>query len=273
MKKHFTLTKLRALLRDPDLADISLHATSGAYYLFFSLGPLIVLLLAIVPYTPVTEERILQVVTEFTPDAFDQLIHTILSQVYAGSSAAIGVSLLVELWSAGKFVAGLMRGIGEIYDGSRFTGFFLRRIFGAVFTLALILLILASILLTVFGESLLRLVETYIPPLARTIHLLLRLHWPVFLVVMTLIFALMFRYIPKTGLPFPRQLPGAFLAAVGWLGFSEIFSFLAERFNFFSVYGSLTIILLSMFWMYCSLYILFFGAWMNTHLKNIRPPL
>lgn len=272
--KRFWRT-VRTMFRDPVLTDINLFATSGAYYLFLSLGPLIVILLSIVPYTPLTEDQVLNLFLEFAPDAFRQLINTIISQVYATSFATLGLSLLVELWSAGKFFASLMRGIGEIYDGSRFAGFLRRRIFGAIFTLALILLIVASILLTLFGESLLQLVQTYIPPLEHTISLILRLHWPVFILGMTLINTLMFRYIPKRSSHFASHLPGAFLSAMGWLGFSQLFTILVDRFNFFSIYGSLAVMILSMFWIYCCLYIMFFGAWFNTwriRLKNGAHP-
>ena len=268
-KKKFWLT-LKAMARDPVLTDINLFATSGAYYLFLSLGPLIVLILSVIPYTPLTETQVINLFLEYAPDAFRQLINTIISQVYTSSFTALGLSLVVELWSAGKFFASLMRGIGEIYDGSRFAGFFRRRIFGALFTLALILLILASILLTLFGESLLRLVQDYIPPLEHTISLILRLHWPVFIVGMTLINTLMFRYVPKTSSRFASHLPGAFLAAMGWLGFSQLFTLLVERFNFFSIYGSLAVMILSMFWIYCCLYIMFFGAWLNTWRNRVK---
>lgn len=270
MKKKKLWLTLRAMFRDPVLTDINLFATSGAYYLFLSLGPLIVILVSIVPFTPLTEDQVLNVFLEFTPVAFQQLVNTIISQVYANSFTALGLSLLVELWSAGKFFASLMRGIGEIYDGSRFTGFFLRRIFGAIFTLALILLILASILLTLFGQGVLQIVQTYIPPLEHTLSLILRLHWPVFIVGMTLINALMFRYVPKTTYRYISHLPGAFLAALGWLGFSQLFTFLVDRFNFFSIYGTLAIMMLSMFWIYCCLYIMFLGAWLNTWFQRLR---
>ena len=269
MKKKLWPT-IRAMTRDPVLTDIGLYATSGAYYLFLSLGPLIVILLSIVPYTPLTEDQVLGVFLEFTPVAFQQLIDTIISQVYASSFTALGLSLVVELWSAGKFFASLMRGIGEIYDGSRFTGFLRRRIFGAVFTLALILLVLASILLTLFGQSVLMIVQSHIPALEHTISLILRFHWPVFVVGMTLINSLIFRYVPKNAPRFLAHLPGALLAALGWLGFSQLFTLLVERFNFFSIYGTLATMILSMFWFYCCLYITFFGAWLNTWFCRLR---
>lgn len=269
MKKNKAWSTLRAMFRDPVLTDLNLYSTSGAYYLFLSLGPLIVILLSIVPYTPLTEEQVLGLFVEFTPEAFRQLVDTIISQVYTSSFTALGLSLVVELWSAGKFFASLMRGIGEVYDGSRFAGFFRRRIFGAIFTLALILLILASILLTIFGQTVLQIVQTYIPPLEHTINLILRLHWPVFIVGMTLINTFIFRFVPKNSAPFLAHLPGAFLSALGWLGFSQLFTLLVDYFNFFSIYGTLAIMMLSMFWIYCCLYIMFLGAWLNTWFQRL----
>lgn len=262
MKKKFW-PLLRAMVRDPVRADIGLYATSGAYYLFLSLGPLIVLLLSILPHTPLGEAEVMEFLLGYTPEAFRQLVYLILSQVYMGSPSAFGLSLAAELWSAGKFVSGILRGIGEIYDSRRITGFFRRRIVGAVCTLGLILFILANLILRLFGQTLLGL----FPGLDG----LLSARWALLLAGLTLVNLLLFCLVPRPRQKLLRQLPGAFLAAGGWMAFSGLYSVLVERFRFFSVYGSLAIIILSLFWMYCSLYILFLGAWLNTHLAHICP--
>lgn len=258
---------LRAMIRDPARADIGLYATSGAYYLFLSLGPLIVLLLSILPHTPLGEAEVMEFLLGYTPEAFRQLVYMILSQVYIGSPSAFGLSLAAELWSAGKFVSSLIRGIGELYDSRRVTGFLRRRLIGSVYTLGLILFILANLVLRLFGQSLLGL----FPALGAPLEMFLDLRWPLFLLGFTLVNTLLFCLVPRPRQKFLRQLPGAALAASGWLAFSGLYSFLVERFEFFSVYGSLAITILSLFWMYCSLYILFLGAWFNTQLANIRP--
>ena len=271
MKKRSFWHTLRMIFRDPVLKDISLYATSGSYYLFLSLAPLFVLVLAIIPYTPLTKEMILGVFQEFAPSAFMEILNTIVNQLYSVSFATLGVSILVVLWSAGKFFASLLRGIGEIYNGNRFMSFLQRRIFGIIFTVALILIILASMLVTMFGKGLLTLAQDYIPELERPISLILQLHWPVVLVAMTLINALLFRYIPKSNARFIAHLPGAFLVSLGWLGFSKLFSLIVERFNLFSLYGTLAAVVLSMFWIFCCLYILFLGAWLNTWRIRLWP--
>ncbi len=82
---------------------------------------------------------------------------------------------------------------------------------------------------------------------------------------------LLFRGLPKRKLPLRRLLPGAVSGATAWLFFSQLYSWAVERFHLFSVYGSLAFVIVSLFWMYCSLYILFFAAGLNTSLTLSRP--
>lgn len=262
---------LRVVAHDPVRTDIGLHAASGAYYLFLSLGPLIALLLSIVPYIPVTEQQIMDLLLVYTPEAFRQMVYMILTQLYDRSLAVFGLSLAAELWSAGKFFSSLLRGIGEIYDGRRMAGFLLRRLIGAIYTLGLILFLLANLGLHFFGEALAQWARSRFPIMESALAVVLPLRKLLFPAALTAASALLFWLAPRRKQRFLPQLPGAVLATAAWFLFSRVYSLLVERFQFFSVYGSLAIIVLSLFWMYCSLYILFLGAWLNTRLKNICP--
>jgi membrane protein len=90
--------------------------------------------------------------------------------------------------------------------------------------------------------------------------------------VLTLIFWLLYTAVPhrrsrlKTRLL--RELPGAVIAAVGWVGFSLLYSFYIDRIGNFSLYGSLTAVVLAMLWLYFCLYILFLGAEINVWLQQ-----
>lgn len=262
---------LRNILEDPVRTGLGLHAAAGAYYLFLSLGPFIALLLALVPWLPIPETRLPELLLAHTPEVFRQMVYLILSQLYAGSLTALGLSLAAELWSAGKFFSSLLQGLHHIYDGSSFSGFFRRRAAGALYTLALLLFITGGIVLRLFGEKLLSLARTQLPGLEPLLETLIPLGQLLFPLLLTLGCALLYAFVPRRKLPFPRQIPGALLATGGWLLFSRLYSLLVERFRFFSIYGSLAIVFLSLFWMYCSLYIFFLGAWINTQLENICP--
>lgn len=258
--------KLRGLAVRYGQANLSLYSTSGAYYLFFSLGPLIVIILGLLPYLPFTEQELLDTLLQYAPESFRRLVETLVTDIYAGSATALGIGLVTELWSAGRFLALVMRGVGQIYDGRSWDGYFRRRLLGAAYTAILILLILANMGLLLFGGRLLSR-QQYMPLL----HILLRSRGLLFFALVTLVNALLYCHIPHRKLHFRQQLPGAAFAAAAWLAFSSIYSWAVERFRFFSVYGGLAIVIISLFWMYCSLYLLFLGAWLNTLLENEDP--
>ena len=258
MKKEQLFQKLRWAAGEYARADLWLYATSGAYYLFFSLGPLAVVILGLLPYLPCSAQELLDALLGYAPDSFRQMMGSLVTDIYTGSAAALGIGLVTELWSAGKFLGLIMRGVGQIYDGQVFGGYLRRRLLGALYTAILIALILGNLALLLFGE---RLLYTWADPL---LFAVLKLRGLVFFAAVTAINALLFRYVPHRELTFSRQLPGAAFAAAVWLAFSRVYSWAVDRFRFFSVYGGLAIVIISLFWMYCSLFLLFLGAWLNT---------
>ncbi len=237
-------------------ANLWLYATSGAYYMFFSLGPLVVLLLGLLPYLPFTQQQLSDAILSYAPAPLQELVRDLVAGVYAGSAAALGVGLVVELWSAGRFFSLILRGISQIYDGRHNGGYLRNRLMGALYTAALIALVLGNVTLIFAGEKLL--------PIARLWAVLVRFRGLIFFAVVTAVNALLFRTVPKKKLAFRRQLPGAAISAALWLAFSQAYSWAVERFSFYSIYGGLAIVIISLFWMYCSLYLLFLGAWLNT---------
>lgn len=262
MDREKLAEKLRWAAEEYSKADLWLYATSGAYYLFFALGPLVVVVLGLLPYLPFTEQELANALLQYTPLPFRELISTLVSSVYAGSAAALSVGLVAELWSAGRFVSMVLRGVGQIYDGRAHGSYLRQRLLGALCTAALIVLVLGNLVLLFFGEKLLTAVG-YVPSRAGLWAILLRLRVLLFFAVVTVINALMFRYVPKKELTFRRQLPGAAFSAATWLAFSQVYSWAVERFRFYSIYGGLAIVIISLFWMYCSLFLLFLGAWFN----------
>ena len=270
MKLRKFLDALPAAAEDLGRANLWLYAASGTYYLFFSLGPLAVLLLGLLPYLPFTEQDLSDALLRYTPEQFQELVHSLVNGAYAGSAAALGLGAVTELWSAGNFLSLLMRGVGQIYDGQAQGGYLHRRLLGAVYTAALLALILGNMALLLGGERLLA-AWGYIPRRAGFWDVLLRLRALLFLAAVTAVNALLYRYVPSRKLTFRRQLPGAVFAAAAWLGFSRIYSWAVDSFGFYSIYGGLAIVIISLFWVYCSLYLLFLGAWLNARREDRQP--
>jgi membrane protein len=75
--------------------------------------------------------------------------------------------------------------------------------------------------------------------------------------------------IPNRSTKIYREFPGALIAAIGWMGFSYLYSFYIDNMsNYSKTYGSLTAIVLFMLWFYFIMHILFIGGEINTVLSS-----
>ena len=247
---------LRRIAEDPRRRELGLYAADGACHLLLSLGPLTALLLAVLPYTPVTEAQLTEEVLSVAPSAFRQLLRIAAADAYARSGAALGPALVLELWSGARFLAAVVRGIAGA--GGRGVGYLRRRLLGAAFTAALLALLLGALSLMWFGGRLLAAAAVRWP--GRWWRAAALLRPAVLLLGVTGVNVLLFRWGGGTG----RRLPGAALSAALWLGFSRGWSWALGRFGGAGVYGGIAAVTVSLGWAYGSLYILFLGAWLNS---------
>ena len=248
---------LRAL-RDPQRADIGLHAATGAYYLFLSLGPLTALILAALPYTSITEQALLDALSGVTPPSFGRIVHAVAADIYAAPKAALGISFAAELWSAAKLFSSVVRGVNELSARER-AGYLKRRLLGAGYTLLLIAFILGNLMLIFFGSRLTSAADRRYPVLSASIRAMLFLRPLLLWAGLSSVNALLYRCPPGK----QKTLPGAAVSAAAWLMFTRLYTLGLDRFGLFGVYGSIAAVAATLFWAYCSLYILYLGAWMN----------
>ena len=247
--------------------NISAFAASTAFFLFLSLIPMLMLLCALIPYTPLTEANLMNVATEIAPSAMDSLLVNMIAEVYDKSIGIISIAAIGTLWSAGKGMLALMRGLNAINDVEENRNYFLLRIVASFYTILMLVVTVLSLLILVFGNFLVGIVERQIPQTAYFFDLLLHFRILVFWVIITLIIALMYTYVPGAKMGFRMQLPGAVVAAVGWSFITWGFSVYVDRFNGFGAYGSLTTIIILMLWLYACMYIVMAGAFLNRYFK------
>ncbi len=246
--------------------NISAFAASTAFFLFLSLIPALMLLCAILPYTPVTKANLMYLAREITPDAMDALLVSIISDVYDKSVGIISVTAVATLWSAGKGVLALMRGLNAINDVEENRNYLLLRIVASLYLILMIFAVLLSLLIMVFGNSLIRLIEGFVPQTSYLFDILIHFRTPLVWAVLTVIIALMYAYVPGTRQGFKIQLPGAVFAAVAWSIMTWAFSLYVDEFNGLTMYGNLTTIIILMLWLYAAMYIIL-AAFINRYFK------
>lgn len=78
------------------------YAAQAAYFFVLSLIPIILLLMTLVQYTPITMTAVMDALSQVFPSSVEGMIRSIVTQAYAQSGSVISVTILVALWSAGK---------------------------------------------------------------------------------------------------------------------------------------------------------------------------
>ena len=259
LKKIFQ--KAATVSEDVTKAHVGAYAAQSAY--FFML-PIILLLLTLVQYTPVTKADVMTAVMQVFPSSVDSLMISIVNQVYNQSMGIIPVTIIVALWSAGKGVLAMTSGLNCIYECPETRSYIFLRIRSTIYTVLFIIVILLLLVVSVFGNSLNIFISThaeFLEPLADWMIDKRALITPVVLMGFSL---LIYKFLPNRKDRFVKQLPGAVFAAIGWMVISWVFSVYVDIFQgFSSMYGSLTTIVLIMLWLYFCMYSILLGGEFN----------
>ncbi len=245
--------------------NISAHAASTAFFLFLSMVPMLIVLCTIIPYTPLTEENLVVVLTDLTPEIIDPVITGLISEVYDKSAGVLSLAVIITIWSAAKGVMALMNGLNDINDVEEKRNYFLVRMVASFYTVIMLIVMILSLVLMVFGNRLVALLLYRVPQLQAFVSFMMNFRFIFVWFVLTILFGMIYTYIPNIKLKFKEQLLGAMFSAIVWSVFSWGFSIYVDWQRSSSIYGSLSIIVFVMLWMYFCMYIILIGAHLNRY--------
>lgn len=255
----------RQLSRD----NINAFASGTAFFFFLSLVPTLVIICSLIPYTPLTEGDLIEAVTGVVPEFIETVTVSLVKQIYERSGSTLSIAIFVLLWSSGKGMLALMRGLNVVNGVTENRGYFLLRLEASFYMVITVAALFVSLGLSVFGEVLLHTVIKVFPQTVELLSLLMNFRFLFVWGLLTLVFTLVYTYVPNKKLKLRYQIPGAVFSAIGWNVFSFFFSIYVESFNGMSLYGSLSTIVIMMFWLYCCLYIFLIGANLNRYFKPV----
>ena len=262
MKENAIIQKAIALWKEQSRQGLHVHAAGAGYFIVLAVFPMLVLLLGLLRYTGLSVDALNDFLEGLLPQALMSSAKRLVLNAYRNTSGTvISVSLLVALWSASRGVYGLMQGLNAVYHRQESRNWFHVRMLSVLYTVLFLAVVLATLLVSVFGKSLLQ----WLPmsPLLLVLDKLIGLRFGVMLVLQTALFSVMFKVLPSGGNRFLPSVPGALLASGGWLIFSDLYSRYMTHFTgYANIFGSVYAVALSMLWLYICLRILFFGgAW------------
>lgn len=249
---------------------IPVYAAHASYFIVLAVFPSLVLLLSLLRYTGLDVRTLTEVLEGVLPEALLPAVQKLIMNTYYGiTGTTVWLSALVALWSASRGIYGLLTGLNSIYGVAEDRGWFYTRGVSVVYTFLFLLVLLLTLVLHVFGTTLLQLLPVSDAPLWRFLTEVVDLRFFLLLGVQTLLFTAMFMVLPNRRNRFFDSLPGALLASSGWLIFSDVFSIYVEHFTeYTTIYGSVYVVALSMLWLYCCVSIVFYGGALNQYLMD-----
>lgn len=248
--------------------NISAYAASTAFFSFISTIPALVLVCYVLPYTPLTQEHLITAIQEILPDTVLPMISDIISEVYSSQTLAISVSTVLLIWTAGKGMMALIQGLNAINDVEENRNYFVVRLVASLYTLGMLVAIVVSLLLMVFGEAIFEQLQgilILIPQISILLETFINFRILIVIGVLTIVFTLIYWLVPNKKMRYKHQLPGALFSAILWCVFSYVFSLYVDIFHGYSVYGSLTFVVVIMLWFYFCMYIILIGAQVNEY--------
>ena len=258
------LGRTYALLRQLKSMGIPGHAANAGYFIVLSVFPMLVLILSALRYTSLDAGDLLELLSGFLPQALMASAEKLIISTYAHTSTAVvSVSAAGALWSASRGIQGILMGLNAVCGVQEDRGYFRTRALSVGYTFAFLLLLLLTLVANVFTQALQQWLEGG-TGLLLLLSRLLKLRFLLLLVLQTVLFCAMFTVLPNRKIRFSLSLPGALLASIGWMVFTELFSVYVEHFSGYSgIYGSVYAVALSMLWLYFCLSILFYGGALN----------
>ena len=270
-----TVKRTIAEFKEDNLTD---SAAALTYYAVLSIFPALIALVSIVGLVgdPKTVTNALtDLVSSIGPasavDTFKGPIEEITS-----SRGTPGVLLIVgiasALWTASGYVGAFMRASNVIYEVEEGRSFIKLRPLQMLVTLVLILLLALVLVALVVTGPVAEQVGSAIGLGGTAVTVWDIAKWPVLLVVVMLMIALLYYSSPNAKLPgFKWVTPGSVLAVVVWLVASAAFAFYVANFGSYNkIYGALGGVVVFLVWMWLTNVAILLGAELNAEHERSR---
>ena len=260
---------VRGFLKAMNEDHVGAYAAQSAYFIMLSFIPFIILLLTLIQYTTLTRADIYGAAQVIFPDSMNGFVIDIINEVYSKTAVTISLSAITAAWSAGKGFLALMRGMNSVYDVEEQRNYIILRFRSAIYTIVFVISIILSLVVLVFGNSIHQAAVVHLPFLAVITGMILQLKDVVAIAFFTLVFMLLYKFVPNRKARLLSQAPGAVFSSVCWYLFSIGFSlYVTYTPGLNNMYGSLTTIILAMLWLYFCMYIILLGAEINSYFEE-----
>jgi membrane protein len=251
--------------------NLSVVAAGCAFYALFAVFPALSALVALYGLTadPASVDAQFGMLSSVLPQQAYEIVIDQIRRLANTSSQSLGWGLIlsigVAVWSVGNLTQAMFAALNIAYEEPERRS--VLRFYLSAFTFAV---------LGIASGALMLIAIVYVPILFTyagypdAFERLVRIaRWPLLALVVLVLLALLYRYGPcRRSAKWRWVTVGSVFATVLWLIASAGFSYYVSHFaNYDRIYGSLGAVVVLLFWLYLSFYIVLLGAEINAELE------
>lgn len=250
--------------------DVTGMAAQLAYFFLLSLFPLLIFMVTLLPYTPLSQQDIFNAIKDYAPPETFEFIQANLSQVMESRSGGLlSIGILGTIWSASNGMNALIKSLNRAYDVTEKRSFIVSRGLAIIMMVGMIFVFLVALLLPVFGKQIGLFIFTTLGLSEAFFSVWSIARWIISPLILFIVFLAIYYIAPSIKIRCLTAVPGALFASIGWVLVSLGFSFYVSHFgNYSSTYGSIGAVIVLMLWFYISAIIILVGGEINSLLND-----
>jgi membrane protein len=268
---------LRRAVVQADEDKVTTWAGALTYYGILSIFPGLLVLISVLRLAGDGVMRaILKNLTATAPGPTRSVVTAAITNLEQGQQSTAGllavIGVLVALWSSSSYIGSFMDAANAIFDVPEGRPIWKRLPIRLAITVVAGIIVLAASVTVVVTGGLARQLGSLIGAEGGTVAVWDVAKWPVLVVVVGILFAILYWAAPnaKQG-GFRWVTPGSALATLMWVAASAGFAFYVARFNSYNkTYGSLAAIIVFLVWLWISNLALLLGAEFDAELQRER---
>ena len=219
-------------------------------------------------------DSLLENLEDVAPGPAQEILSNAITNLQGAGSAsgvAFVIGIVAAVWSSSGYVAGFMDASNAIYDVEEGRG--LTKALPVRVGLTVVLMVLAAVIAfsVALSGGLAKEVGDVVGLGDSAVDVWNLAKWPVLLVLVSLLLAILYWGAPNVKMPFRLISPGSLLAVAGWVIASVLFAFYVANFGSYNkTYGALAGPIIFLLWLWITNICVLLGAELNAELERSR---
>ncbi|MBC2066836.1 YihY/virulence factor BrkB family protein [Listeria booriae] len=246
-------------------ARITSHSAQLTFYILLSILPMMLVFGNLIPLFPIPKEEIYNTLQTFMPPEVYDILHPVIESMLTNASGtAISLGLITAIWSASKCFSALQEVLNIAYQAPDRKNFIVTRIMSFLMMLVIIVVIGAIVFVFAFGEQIVTFLQDQFDLKLDALADLGAAKWFITPIFLFILFLIIYWLVPNVKWKIRKSVIGALFATIGWLAATELLSaYVSFQGDKILGFGSLSIMIVIMLWLYFVSIILLLGAFIN----------